>query len=71
MRVRTGTAVVVAALCVMAWARGRADDAEKPAPNGIAWYATWDRALRVAQETGRPIMLLAAAPQCHGVSGIW
>ncbi len=38
---------------------------------GIAWYGTWDRGLKVAGDTGRPILLVAAAPQCHGISGIW
>lgn len=40
-------------------------------PAGIQWYATWDQAREEAARTGRPILLLSAAPQCHGVSGIW
>jgi hypothetical protein len=38
---------------------------------GIAYFATWERARALAQETNRPILLVAAAPQCHGVPGMW
>jgi len=38
---------------------------------GIAWYATLDSGLREAKRTGKPILLIAAAPHCAGVSGIW
>jgi hypothetical protein len=38
---------------------------------GIAYYATWERAKALAQETNRPILLVAAAPQCHAVPGLW
>ena len=44
---------------------------EPDARSGIAWYGTWERGLRVAKSTGRPILLISAAPQCHGVSGLW
>ena len=37
----------------------------------IQWYATWDMGLRQARASGRPILLVAAAPHCHNVSGIW
>lgn len=37
----------------------------------IQWYATWEQGLRQARATGRPILLIAAAPHCHNVSGIW
>lgn len=37
----------------------------------IQWYGTLDGARAEAQRSGRPILLVAAAPQCHGVSGIW
>ncbi|NCF55775.1 MAG: hypothetical protein GWP41_05860 [Planctomycetia bacterium] len=40
-------------------------------PNGIAWYGTWEAAKSEAERTGKPILLLSAAPQCHGVPGIW
>ncbi|MDC3379458.1 thioredoxin family protein [Planctomycetota bacterium] len=38
---------------------------------GIAWRATWDDALAAAQRTQRPILLVAAAPHCHNISGMW
>lgn len=38
---------------------------------GIAWYGTWSQAQKVAQKTGRPILLLSAAPHCHNVPGVW
>lgn len=37
----------------------------------IQWYATWDMGLRQARASGRPILLVAAAPHCHNVPGIW
>lgn len=37
----------------------------------VAWYGTWKGALAEAQRSGRPIFLIAAAPQCHGISGVW
>ena len=38
---------------------------------GIAWYTTWDTAAAEAQRSGRPIMFVAAATQCHGISGVF
>ena len=40
-------------------------------PAGVAWWGTWDGALSEAKRTGKPILLLSAAPQCHGVPGVW
>lgn len=37
----------------------------------IAWYPTWDLGLAEARRSGRPILLQSAAPQCHGVPGMW
>ncbi|MFN8607839.1 MAG: hypothetical protein U0931_09920 [Vulcanimicrobiota bacterium] len=37
----------------------------------IQWYATWEMGLRQARASGRPILLIAAAPHCHNISGIW
>ena len=42
-----------------------------PSPAGIQWYATWESGLREARRTGRPILLVSAAPHCAGVSGCW
>jgi Spy/CpxP family protein refolding chaperone len=47
----------------------RADSS--PAPAGIQWFATWEGGLAEAQGTGRPILLVSAAPHCAGVSGVW
>lgn len=41
------------------------------ADDRIAWYTSWEQGARVARESGRPIFLMAAAPQCHGISGVW
>ena len=38
---------------------------------GIAWYTTWETALAEAERSGRPIMFIAAATQCHGISGVF
>jgi len=38
---------------------------------GIVWYATLDSAKREAKRSGKPILLVSAAPHCHEVSGIW
>jgi len=40
-------------------------------PDKIAWYATWKSGLAEAERSGRPILLLSAAPHCHNISGIW
>ncbi len=40
-------------------------------PAGVAWFGTWEGALAEASRTGKPILLLSAAPQCRGVPGIW
>ena len=38
---------------------------------GIAWYTTWETGKAEAQRSGRPIMFVAAATQCRGVSGVF
>ena len=38
---------------------------------GIQWFTTWETAKKEAERTGRPILLVSAAPHCGGVSGIW
>ena len=37
----------------------------------IAWHGTWVGALEAARVTGRPILLVFAAPHCGLVPGIW
>ncbi len=46
----------------------QASDAVEPK---IAWYGTLQSGLAEAKRSNRPILLLSAAPQCLGVSGIW
>lgn len=38
---------------------------------GIAWFGTLKSALVEAARTGKPILLISAAPHCHNISGIW
>ena len=38
---------------------------------GIAWYTTWETAEAEGRRSGRPIMFVAAATQCGGVSGVF
>ncbi|MDA1053745.1 MAG: hypothetical protein O3C40_25130 [Planctomycetota bacterium] len=40
-------------------------------PARIAWYGQLKDGLAEAQRTGRPILLVSGAPQCHGVPGVW
>ena len=47
------------------------DELEAPEAAGIAWFGRWDDAKEEAARTGRPILLMSAAPQCSGAPGIW
>ncbi len=38
---------------------------------GIGWIPTWRQAISEASKSRKPILLVAAAPQCAGVPGIW
>ena len=38
---------------------------------GIAWFGVLEDGLEQARQTGKPIMLISAAPQCTGVPGMW
>jgi hypothetical protein len=40
-------------------------------PAGVVWWGTWEGATGEARRSGKPILLLSAAPQCHGIPGIW
>jgi hypothetical protein len=46
-------------------------DREKARACGIHWFATWEDSKAEAARTGKPILLVSAAPHCAGVSGIW
>lgn len=53
-------------------ARPGADDEVKTNPTGgIQWFSTWQSAKAEAARTGRPILLVSAAPHCAGIPGIW
>jgi ABC-type sugar transport system substrate-binding protein len=43
----------------------------KPPEVGIQWFTSWEAAKAEAAKTGRPILLVSAAPHCAGVSGLW
>ncbi len=40
-------------------------------PSGIHWYGILDDGLAAARQLERPILLVSAAPQCAGISGMW
>lgn len=45
--------------------------AQQESTSPIAWHGTWKAGLAAAAAAGRPILLVAAAPHCHEVPGIW
>ena len=63
-------------LAVTATAYGQKPSTPKKEPTtppsgGIAWHGQWSEGVKIARKTGRPILLIAAAPHCKGISGIW
>ncbi len=40
-------------------------------PDAIAWYTDLEAGLAEAKQTGKPILLMSAAPSCGGVPGVW
>ena len=65
MKTKLLAAAVTLAVCLPAGA------ADESATGKIAWHGTWKGGLAVAQKTGQPILLISAAPHCHGTPGIW
>jgi hypothetical protein len=58
--------------------KGKDKDKDEPPPDatvaqtpGVQWFATLERGQAEAQRTGKPILFLAAAPHCGGISGMW
>ncbi len=47
------------------------DEARKNETGGIQWFSTLESARAEAAKTGRPILLVSAAPHCAGIPGIW
>jgi hypothetical protein len=44
---------------------------DQASAGGIQWFTTWEAGKQEAARTGKPILLVSAAPHCAGVSGIW
>lgn len=52
--------------------KGAQEDLIQPQTEAqIAWFGRWADAAAEAKRTGRPILLMSAAPQCQQVPGIW
>jgi hypothetical protein len=64
------TAALMAMPCCSSWAAEKTKN-KTDAKSGIAWYGTWESGLAAAKRTGRPILLMSAAPHCHQVPGMW
>ena len=45
--------------------------AEENPPARIGWYGDLQKGLAEAKRSGRPILLISAAPHCVGVPGMW
>ncbi len=58
-------------LCESACWANQQPGSEPGIPEGIVWHGTLTDGLKEAKETGKPIFLISAAPNCAGVSGIW
>ena len=67
--------LLLAALALLLWLplalQAQATPAEPQAEERITWFGTWQDGLAEARRSGRPILLMAGAVQCHGVSGTW
>ena len=37
----------------------------------IGWIPTLEQGMQEARQTSKPIMLMAGAPSCGGVPGVW
>ena len=52
--------------------KGPAEDTlQAPTEPQVAWFGRWADAKAEAARTGRPILLMSAAPQCQGKPGVW
>lgn len=61
--------VAAIVLCFVGQVHAQRDSYQSEAK--IAYYGKLSDGLAEAKRSGRPIFLVAAAPQCEGVPGIW
>lgn len=47
------------------------DNPQAVGESGVAWYTTWETGLQEAKRSNRPILFMAAATTCSGVSGVF
>lgn len=67
-----GCLPVLLASVFLAFGQEKSSPVSSPGiPAGIVWHGVLQDGLTEARETGRPILLISAAPQCAGVSGMW
>jgi hypothetical protein len=50
---------------------GGRDSAKRMAPSAIQWFASLESGFKEAKRSGRPILLVSAAPHCAGIPGTW
>jgi hypothetical protein len=70
---------ILAVLTGVGWAQEPPPRGGPPGPgvvnpsggDKIAWYATLRQAREEAKRTGKPILLVSAAPHCHNTPGVW
>jgi hypothetical protein len=70
----TAVSVVCFAVSISCILHGEANglvSSDEGLPSGIVWYGVLDDGIAEAKASGKPIMLLSAAPQCAGVPGMW
>ncbi len=75
LRVLAFAAVTISGVCITSAQPIRPDQlGASPLPlgePGIAWYTTLETGKAEAKRSNRPIMFVAAATQCRGVSGVF
>jgi hypothetical protein len=62
---------VISILALLLWVPNTLMACESDKEAGIQWYGTLDGGMEESKKTGRPILLMSAAPQCHNISGVW
>ena len=67
----TASILTVAILCTIVHGQSTAPAESTEPRGGIAWFGTWERGKAEAKRTGRPILLISAAPHCRQIPGMW